>query len=216
MTKLRVHCFSVSLDGFGAGPQQDRDNPLGVRGLELHTWLFATQTSTSSGGAKGTASVDEDFARRSTQNIGAWIMGRNMFGPIRGPWENDQWRGWWGDEPPFHVPVFVLSHHRRESFQMKGGTTFHFVTGGIEEALQRAREAARPKDILLGGGVETIRQYLRAQLVDEMHLAVTPIVLGSGESLLSGLDLIALGYDVTERVASESAMHVVLTRREHR
>lgn len=213
MTKLRVHCFSVSLDGFGAGPQQDRDNPLGVRGLELHRWLFATQTSNSSGGTKGTAGVDEDFARRSTKNIGAWIMGRNMFGPTRDPWQDDQWRGWWGDEPPFHVPVFVLSHNRRDSFQMKGGTTFHFVTGGIEEALQRAMEAARPKDILLGGGVETIRQYLRAQLVDEMHLAFLPILLGSGESLLSGLDLLALGYDVTEQVASETAMHVVLTRR---
>lgn len=214
MTKLRVHCFSVSLDGFGAGPQQDRDNPLGVRGLELHKWLFATQTPTSSSGTKGTAGVDEDFARRSAQNIGAWIMGRNMFGPFRGQWENDQWRGWWGDAPPFHVPVFVVSHHGRESFQMKGGTTFHFVTGGIEAALQRATEAAGPtKDILLGGGVETIRQYLRARLVDEMHLALAPIVLGSGESLLSGLDLVALGYDVTEHVASETVMHVVLTRR---
>ena len=213
MTKLRVHCFSVSLDGFGAGQQQDRDNPLGVRGLELHRWLFATQTSKSSGGTKGTVGVDEDFARRSTENIGAWIMGRNMFGPTRGPWQDDQWRGWWGDEPPFHVPVFVLSHHRRESFEMKGGTTFHFVTGGIEEALQRAMEVARPKDILLGGGVEPIRQYVRAQLVDEMHLAILPILLGSGESLLSGLDLLALGYDVTEQGASETAMHVLLTRR---
>jgi dihydrofolate reductase len=213
MTKLRVHCFSVSLDGFGAGPQQDRDNPLGVRGLELHRWLFAAQTPTSPGGPHRTAGVDEGFARRSTENIGAWIMGRNMFGPLRGPWENDGWRGWWGDEPPFHVPVFVLSHHGRESFQMKGGTTFHFVTGGIDEALQRARDAAGHEDILLGGGVETIRQYLRAQLVDEMHLAVTPILLGSGESLLSGLDLVALGYDVTEQVMSETTMHVVLTRR---
>lgn len=213
MTKLRVHCFSVSLDGFGAGPKQDRDNPLGLRGLELHKWLFAAQTSMPSGGTKGIAGADEDFARRSTQNIGAWIMGRNMFGPLRGPWQDDQWRGWWGDEPPFHVPVFVLSHHHRESLEMKGGTTFHFVTGGIEEALQRAMDAAGPKDILLGGGVATIRQYLRAQLVDELHLAFLPILLGSGESLLSGLDVLALGYDVTEQVASETAMHMVLTRR---
>ncbi|HEY1106181.1 MAG TPA: dihydrofolate reductase family protein, partial [Agromyces sp.] len=162
------------------------------------------------GGATG---VDDDFARRGDENIGATIMGRNMFGPVRGPWNNDEWRGWWGDEPPFHVPVFVLSHHGRESFRMKGGTTFQFVTGGIEEALQRARDAAAHKDILLGGGVETIRQYLRARLVDEVHLAITPILLGSGESLLSGLDLVALGYDVTEQAVSETAMHVVLTRR---
>lgn len=213
MSKLRVHCFSISIDGYGAGPKQDRDDPLGVRGEELHKWLFPTRTFKSMYGEKtGTTGVDDDFVRRGTENLGAWILGRNMFGPIRGAWPDDAWKGWWGDNPPYHVPVFVLTHHRRESIQMEGGTTFHFVEGGIDEALMRAKEAAGAKDVRLGGGVETIRQYLHAGLVDEMHLAISPILLGSGEHLLSGLDLPELGYRVTEHVASEAATHVVFEK----
>jgi dihydrofolate reductase len=213
MSKLRVQCFALSLDGYGAGPRQDRDNPLGVGGEKLHKWFYPTRTFKKMfGGQEGTTGVDDDYARRGTENIGAWIMGRNMFGPIRGAWPDHAWKGWWGDNPPYHVPVFVVTHHPRKSIEMEGGTTFHFVTEGIEEALRRAKEAAGPKDVRLGGGVETIRQYLRARLVDEMHLAVSPVLLGSGEHLLSGLDLLALGYQVEEHTASEAAMHVVLKR----
>jgi dihydrofolate reductase len=213
MSKLRVHGFTLSIDGYGAGPRQDRDNGLGVGGEQLHEWLVTTRTFKSmSGGQGGATGVDDDFARRGIEDIGAWILGRNMFGPIRGAWPDDAWKGWWGSNPPYHVPVFVLTHHPRKSIEMEGGTTFHFVTEGIEEALTRAKQAAGPKDVRLGGGVATIRQYLRARLVDEMHLAVSPVVLGSGEHLLAGLDLLALGYRVVEHVASEAAMHVVLAQ----
>jgi dihydrofolate reductase len=213
MTKLRVHAFSLSLDGYGAGPNQSLENPLGEGGGELHRWFLPTQTFKSMfGGAKGTTGVDDDFARRGFENIGAWILGRNMFAPSRGPWPDDAWKGWWGDEPPYHAPVYVLTHHARDSITMKGGTTFHFVTEGIEAALERARAAAGGKDVRLGGGVATLRNYLRARLVDEMHLAISPTLLGAGEHLMQGLDLRALGYTVAEHVASQAATHVVLRR----
>ena len=214
MSKLRVHAFSISLDGYGAGPNQDEKNPLGENGEELHEWIIPTRTfqSMSGDGTKGTTGTDDDFAKRGFENLGAWILGRNMFGPIRGAWTDDAWRGWWGTNPPYHVPVFVLTHHARASIDMEGGTTFHFVTGGIEEALRRAREAAGPRDIRIGGGAETIRQYLRARLVDEMHLAIAPVLLGSGEHLLHGIDLKALGYRLTEHVPSAKATHVVIGR----
>jgi len=213
MSKLRVDCFSLSVDGYGAGPRQDRDNPLGVGGAQLHEWLYPTRTFKNMFGTEvGTTGVDDDYARHATENVGAYILGRNMFGPIRGAWPNEEWKGWWGDNPPYHVPVFVLTHHARKSIEMEGGTTFHFVTEGIEEALRRAKQAAGSRDVRLGGGVETIRQYVRARLVHEMHLAISPVLLGSGEHLLTGLDLVALGYRVTEHVASEAATHVVLAR----
>ena len=213
MTRLRVNCFAVSLDGYGAGPHQGLENPLGVGGDQLHKWFIQTRTfQAMSGGNNGTGGVDDDFARRSMENLGAWIMGRNMFGPIRGEWPDETWRGWWGDRPPYHVPVFVLTHHPRKTIEMEGGTTFHFVTGGIEEALTRARQSAGPRDIRVGGGVETIRQYLRAQLIDEMHLAIAPALLGTGEHLLQGLDLPRLGYRISEHVTSDAATHVVFTR----
>jgi dihydrofolate reductase len=213
MSKVRVNCFAISLDGYGAGPRQDRVNPLGVGGEGLHQWFFSTRTWKQMHGYEGgSTGVDNEWAQRGMENVGAWIMGRNMFGPIRGPWPDDSWKGWWGENPPYHVPVFVLTHHPRKSIAMAGGTTFHFVTEGIDEALQRARQAAGAKDIRIGGGVETVRQYLRARLVDEMHLAISPILLGSGEHLLSGLDLLALGYKVSEHATSPGAMHVVLKR----
>ncbi|MGE0117081.1 MAG: dihydrofolate reductase family protein [Dongiaceae bacterium] len=214
MPKLRVACFAVSLDGYGAGPAQSRDNPLGLGGKALHQWFIPTRTfQTMFGQADGTTGVDEDFAARGMAGIGAWILGRNMFGPIRGPWPDEDWKGWWGDNPPYHVPVFVLTHHPRAPLAMAGGTTFHFVTEGIEAALQRATEAAGGKDVRIGGGAATIRQYLRAGLVDELHLAIAPVLLGGGEPLLAGIDLLRLGYDCTEHVPSEKATHVVLTKR---
>jgi len=213
MSKVRVNCFAVSLDGYGAGPRQELSHPLGVGGEALHQWFFPTRTFQAMfGKEEGTTGIDDDYARRGMENIGAWILGRNMFGPIRGDWPDDAWKGWWGESPPYHVPVFVLTHHPRKSFEMAGGTIFHFVTAGPDEALKRAQEAARAKDVRIGGGVETIRQYLRACLVDEIHLVVSPVVLGSGEHLLSGLDLAALGYKVTGNASSEAAMHVVLRR----
>jgi dihydrofolate reductase len=203
----------MSLDGFSAGPDQDLDNPLGVGGVALMDWFFATRTWRQMHGlADGDDGVDESMAARGFENIGAWILGRNMFGPVRGPWPDENWRGWWGDEPPYHVPAFVLTHHARPSLAMKGGTTFHFITGGIEEALRRAKDAAGGKDIRLGGGVATVRQYLEAQLIDEMHLAVRPVLLGRGELLLAGLDLPALGYEVAEVTAGERATHVVIRK----
>jgi dihydrofolate reductase len=211
--KLRVHSFSISLDGYGAGPNQDLDNPLGAGGLAMHQWVFATRTFRRMfGGDDGTTGIDDDFAARGFNNIGAWILGRNMFGPVRGPWPDDTWKGWWGDNPPYHTPVFVLTNHPRPSITMSGGTTFHFVTDGIHAALQRAADAADGQDIRLGGGVATIRQYLCAGLVDEMHLAISPVLLGSGEHLLAGIDAPKLGYRCTEHVATPDVTHVVLTR----
>jgi dihydrofolate reductase len=214
MSKLRVNCFAVSIDGFGAGPDQSLKNPLGVGGLNLHRWVFPTRSfqKTHGGGAEGTTGVDNDFAERGLAGLGAWILGRNMFSPLRGPWPDDQWKGWWGDNPPYHTPVFVLTHHARPSIEMAGGTTFHFVTDGIHAALQRARAAAGGLDVRLGGGPATIRQYLQAGLVDEMHLAISPALLGSGESLLAGIDLLQLGFQCTEQVASPAALHVVLKK----
>jgi dihydrofolate reductase len=214
MSKLRVHGFTISLDGYGAGPNQDLDNPLGVGGVALHEWAFATRTFRQMfGSGGGTSGIDDDCAARGFTNIGAWIMGRNMFGPIRGPWPDDAWKGWWGDSPPYHTPVFVLTNHPRTSITMNGGTSFHFVTDGIHAALKRAAEAANDQDIRLGGGVATIRQYLRAGLVDEMHLAISPVLLGSGEHLLVGIDTLKLGYQCTEYTPTKNATHVVLTKR---
>ena len=214
MSKLKVSAFSVSIDGYGAGPDQSRQNPLGAGGEALHEWAFPTQTLQRMvfGNASGSTGVDEDFAARSFANVGAWILGRNMFGPVRGHWPDDEWKGWWGDEPPYHVPVFVLTHHPRASIEMRGGTTFHFVTDGIHAALERARAAAGGKDVRVGGGVQTVREYLHAGLIDEMHFAIVPVLLGRGEALFTGIDLTALGFRCSEHVASPSAMHVVLTR----
>jgi dihydrofolate reductase len=213
MSRLRVQSFGISLDGFGAGPAQSLEHPLGVGGEGMMSWVFPTRTfQRMFGQGDGTTGVDDRFAARGFENVGAWILGRNMFGPVRGPWPDDGWKGWWGEEPPYHVPVFVLTHHARAPLEMKGGTTFHFVTGGIQEALDRARQAARGKDVRVGGGVATVREYLRAGLVDEVHLAVSPVLLGSGEHLLTGIDLLALGFRTSEHVASEKALHVVLTR----
>jgi dihydrofolate reductase len=214
MSKLRVHAFTMSLDGYGAGPNQDLDNPLGVGGVALHEWAFATRTFRQMfGSGGGTTGIDDDLAARGFTDIGAWIMGRNMFGPIRGPWPDDAWKGWWGDSPPYHTPVFVLTNHPRTSITMNGGTSFHFVTDGIHAALKRAAEAANDQDIRLGGGVATIRQYLRAGLVDEMHLAISPVLLGSGEHLLVDIDTLKLGYQCTEYTPTKNATHVVLTKR---
>ncbi len=213
MSKLKVQAFSLSIDGYGAGPDQSLQNPLGVGGMALHEWAFPTRTfQRMHGNTEGSTGVDEDFAARSFANVGAWILGRNMFGPVRGPWPDEQWKGWWGDEPPYHVPVFVLTHHPRASIEMQGGTTFHFVTDGIHAALERARAAAIGKDVRLGGGVQTVRQYLRAGLVDEIHFAISPVLLGRGEAMFTDIDLTALGFRCSEHVASQSAMHVVLTR----
>jgi dihydrofolate reductase len=213
MPKLRVQCFSISLDGYGAGVGQSLQNPLGVGGVALHQWVFPTRTfQTMFGKEGGTTGLDNDFAARGIANLGAWILGRNMFGPVRGPWPDDTWKGWWGDNPPYHVPVFVLTHYPRPSITMAGGTTFHFVTDGIAAALKRAFEAAGGKDVRLGGGVATIRDYLRAGLIDEMHLAIAPVLLGSGEHLLGGIDLTRLGFECTEHVPTANATHVVLTR----
>ena len=213
MPRLRVHAFAISLDGYGAGPGQDLDNPLGRRGTALHEWVYPTRTfQRMYGNDEGTTGIDDDFAARGFDNIGAWILGRNMFGPVRGPWPDDSWRGWWGERPPYHVPVFVLTNHPRAPLAMEGGTVFHFVTDGIEAALARANEAARGRDVRVGGGVATIRQYLNARLIDQMHVVTTPVLLGGGEPLFAGLDLPALGYAVSEHVASEKGTHIVLTR----
>lgn len=215
MPKLRVHCFAISLDGYGAGPNQGLDDPLGRGGVALHEWSHATRTFRQMFGQEGGATgVDDDLAKRGFANIGAWILGRNMFGPVRGPWPDDTWKGWWGDTPPYHCPVFVLTKHPREPVAMRGGTTFHFVTDGIHAALERAAQAANGRDIRLGGGVATIRQYLQAGLIDEMHLAIAPVLLGSGEHLFAGLDAPKLGYHRTEHVPTPGATHVVLKKRE--
>ncbi len=214
MTRVRVDGFTVSLDGYGAGPNQGLDNPLGIGGTGLHPWLLATRTFQRTHFSKegGTTGVDDDFAARGIENVGAWILGRNMFSPHRGPWSDLSWKGWWGDNPPYHVPVFIVTHHARPPLEMDGGTTFHFVTGGIRDALARAREAADGKDVRIGGGPNTIQQYLRERLIDELHIAISPVLLGGGERLFEGVDLRALGYECARFVASEKATHVVLRR----
>ncbi|MCD6078330.1 MAG: bifunctional deaminase-reductase-like protein [Ramlibacter sp.] len=213
MPKLRVEGFTVSLDGYGAGPSQSLATPLGERGEDLHGWLLPTQTFAEViGKERGTTGVDNDFAARGFDNVGAWIMGRNMFTHSRGPWPDDGWKGWWGPNPVYHAPVFVLTHHARAPIEMEGGTTFHFVTEGIHAALQAAMKAAQGRDVRVGGGVSTLRQYLQAGLVDEMHLAVSPMLLGSGESLFQGLDLHALGYRCVEHVPTQAATHVVFRK----
>ncbi|HEV2631186.1 MAG TPA: dihydrofolate reductase family protein [Pseudolabrys sp.] len=213
MPKLRVMSFSLSLDGFGAGPEQSLDNPLGLGGMGLHQWAFATRTfRTMFGQDGGSTGIDDQFAARGFENVGAWILGRNMFGPVRGPWPDDSWKGWWGDNPPYHCDVFVLTHYPRASITMAGGTVFHFVTDGIHAALKRAMDAAGGRDVRVGGGVATIRQYLQERLVDEMHLAVSPVLLGRGEHLFAGLDLLQLGYRTSEHVPTELATHIVLTK----
>ena len=214
MTRVRVESFTISLDGYGAGPNQDVSNPLGIGGTDLHQWLLPTRTLQRAlfGKDGGTTGVDEDFASRGFQNVGAWILGRNMFGPIRGPWPDMNWKGWWGDNPPYHVPVFILTHHAHPPIEMEGNTRFQFITGGIREALDRAREAAAGRDVRIGGGPRTIQQYLREGLIDELHIAIAPVLLGSGERLFEGVDLRSLGYECVEFVASEKATHVVLQR----
>ena len=216
MTRVRIEAFTISLDGYGAGPNQDIDNPLGIGGTELHRWFIPTRTFQRAhfGREDGTTGVDDDFAARGFENVGAWILGRNMFGPLRGPWLDMSWKGWWGDNPPYHVPVFIMTHHARPPIEMEGGTTFHFVTGGIRDALERARVAAGGKDVRVGGGANTIQQYLRAGLIDELHIAIAPVLLGGGERLFEGVDLRALGYQCVEFVASEKATHVVLRRQD--
>lgn len=215
MSRLRVLSFSISIDGYGAGPDQDLENPLGVGGPEMFGWFFPTRTfQTMHGGTGGETGVEDDLAAQSFENIGANILGRNMFGPIRGPWLDEEWKGWWGEEPPYHTPVFVLTHYPRAPITMKGGTEFHFVTGGIEEALDQAREAANGKDIRLGGGVSTVRQYLQARLIDDLHLAISPVLLGRGENLFQGIDLRALGYECVKHIAGgRAATHVFLRKR---
>lgn len=213
MGQVRVESFAISLDGYGAGPDQDINNGLGVGGEDLHQWFIPTRTFQRTHGAgDGTTGVDEDFAARGFRNIGAWILGRNMFGPIRGPWPDSSWKGWWGDNPPYHVPVFVLTHHARPPVEMEGNTTFHFVTGGIHDALDRARGAANGMDVRIGGGPSVIQQYLREALIDELHVAIAPVLLGRGERLFEGVDLRALGYECVRFAASEKATHVVLRR----
>ncbi|HEX5458577.1 MAG TPA: dihydrofolate reductase family protein [Steroidobacteraceae bacterium] len=213
MTRVRVAGFSVSLDGFGAGPEQSLQNPLGKRGRELFGWFFDTRTfraMTGQGG--GSDGVDETFAHRSMDGFGAFILGRNMFGPVRGPWPDESWKGWWGDNPPYHTPTFVLTRYPRNPIEMEGGTTFIFVTEGIEAALDQAKRAAGGRDVKIGGGVETVRQYLRAGMIDELHFVFSPVLLGQGEAMFTGIDLPALGYRVTEHQATENATHVVLSR----
>ena len=214
MSKVRVAAFSISIDGFGAGPRQDLQNPLGVRGTELHKWFFPTgifrKMQGQSGGSTG---IDNDVAAQAFENVGAWILGRNMFGPVRGAWQDDSWKGWWGANPPYHTPVFVLTHHARAPLEMEGGTTFYFVTEGVESALKQAKEAARGKDVRIGGGVSVLRQYLGAGQIDEMHLAVSPVLLGEGENLFAGIDLHQLGFAVARTVAGENATHVFVKKR---
>jgi len=215
MSRLRVQSFAVSLDGYAAGPDQDLKNPLGVGGFDLMEWFFPTRffRRMHKNADDGETGVDNEVAERGFDNIGSWILGRNMFGPVRGPWPDEQWKGWWGEEPPYHCPVFVLTHHARAPLAMKGGTTFHFVTDGIHSALEQARAAAKGKDVRVGGGVATVREYLRESLIDSLHLAVRPVLLGRGENLWNGLDLRALGYETEKSVAGERATHVFLRKR---
>lgn len=213
MTKVRVAGFSVSLDGYAAGTEQSLANPLGKRGPELFQWFFPTRTFRAMVAEDGgTTGVDDQYAQRSMAGFGAFILGRNMFGPLRGAWPDEAWKGWWGDNPPYHAPTYILTHHARPSIELEGGTTFHFVTDGIESALRQASDAAGDKDVKIGGGVDTVRQYLRAGLIDDMHLALAPVVLGQGEALFAGLDLRELGFHVVERAATDVATHLVLAR----
>ncbi len=214
MTKVCVRGFSVSLDGFAAGPEQSLADPLGKRGPEMFQWYFGTKTFRAMIGKEGgSEGVDEKYASAGMTGFGAFILGRNMFGPIRGEWPDDQWKGWWGDNPPYHAPTFILTNYPRAPIEMKGGTTFFFVTDGIESALEQAKAAAGAQNVKIGGGVSTVRQYLQAGAIDEMHLAIAPVVLGRGEALFAGLDLPALGFSVTEHAATDRATHVVLTKR---
>ncbi|MBM7046682.1 MULTISPECIES: dihydrofolate reductase family protein [Rhizobium] len=213
MSKVRVAAFSLSVDGFGAGPEQSLNDPLGKRGMELHSWFLRTRTFQQMfGKEEGSTDVDDDYAARGMANFGAFILGRNMFGPIRGEWPDDGWKGWWGNNPPYHTPTYILTHYPRPSIEMEGGTTFHFITGGIEEALVQAKAAAGGRDVKIGGGVSTVRQYLNAGLIDEVHFAISPVVLGKGEAMFEGIDLPALGFRVSEHVATAHATHVVLTK----
>ena len=212
--KLRVQSFGISIDGYGAGPNQDLNNPLGVRGPELMEWFSPTRIFRKmQGETDGETGIDNQIAEQGMAGLGAWILGRNMFGPVRGPWPDESWKGWWGEEPPYHTPVFVLTHHARAPIRMKGGTTFNFITDGIHSALEQAKAAAGDRDIRLGGGVSTIRQFLRAGLIDELHLAIRPVLLGSGEHLLHDIDTRALGYECWKSVAGERATHVFLRKR---
>lgn len=213
MAKLKVAAFSISIDGYGAGPDQSLENPLGIGGMALHEWFFPTRTFQAMRGKEGMRGIDDDFARRGFENIGAWILGRNMFGPIRGPWPDESWKGWWGDNPPYHTPVFVLTHQTRDPIVMAGGTTFHFVTEGIHAARERALGAANGKDVRIGGGPATIRQFLKAGLIDTLHLAISPVLLGSGEGLFLDIDMVKLGYHCSEHAATPMATHVVLTKK---
>lgn len=211
MSKLRVHAFTISLDGYGAGPRQSLKAPMGEGSMGLHEWMFATRTARQLfGNEGGETGIDDDFTARGFENIGAWILGRNMFGPVRGPWPDETWRGWWGENPVYHTSVFVLTHHPRKPLEMEGGTTFHFVTDGIESALRQARSAANGQDVRLGGGVRTLREYLQARLIDELHMAISPVLLGSGEPLFAGINLPQLGYRCVRHVPGVRATHVVL------
>jgi dihydrofolate reductase len=214
MPKVRVAAFSISLDGFGAGPHQDINNPLGVRGLELHSWFFKTEVfkKIHGEGGDGSKGVDNDFALQSFENVGAWILGRNMFGPVRGPWKDDSWKGWWGANPPYHTPVFVLTHYARAPLAMEGGTTFYFITDGLESALKQAKEAAKGKDVRIGGGVSILRQYLAAGHIDELHLAVSSVFLGEGEHLFHGINFSQLGFTDVKTIAGENATHVLINK----
>ena len=213
MGKVRVAGFAVSLDGYGAGPEQSLQDPLGKRGEELHSWLVETRTFKAMFGQDGgSEGVDEDYARRSMEGFGAFILGRNMFGPVRGEWPDESWKGWWGDNPPYHAPTFILTHHPRDPIVMDGGTTFYFVTEGIEAALEQAKAAAGERDVKIGGGVSTVRQYLQAGLIDELHFAFSPVMLGQGEAMFAGIDLPALGFQVAETAPTELATHILLSR----
>jgi dihydrofolate reductase len=214
MARVRVESFSISLDGFGAGVEQSLESPMGVGGGSLHGWAFKTVTFQKKvfGNDSGSTGIDNDFAIRGFDNIGAWILGRNMFGPVRGPWLDESWKGWWGDSPPYHTEVYVLTHYPRSALTMEGGTTFHFVTEGIHVALEKAKKAAGNRDVRIGGGVSIIREYLRERLIDELHIAISPVLLGAGENLFSGLNLAALGYRCVEHVPTENATHIILRR----
>ncbi|URL56904.1 dihydrofolate reductase family protein [Luteibacter flocculans] len=213
MGRVRVGAFSLSIDGFGAGPEQSLEAPLGKRGGELHRWFFATKTFCSMVGKEGgSTGVDEHYASRGNSGFGAFILGRNMFSHSRGDWADLSWKGWWGDNPPYHAPTFILTQYPRESIVMEGGTTFHFVTGGIEEALERAKAAAGDKDVKIGGGVSTVRQYLTAGLIDEMHFAISPVLLGRGEAMFEGIDVPGLGFKVVSHENTELATHIVLAK----